>query len=192
MSREAYLHLYIFFLFCINLDVIRSYKWGDFISKISCPICGRVHDKSYLCEAKKKRQQERSKENSKRVDTKIYNSNKWKRLRDNILEEYNNIDLFSYYVEGRVVVADCVHHIVEICDNQDMAYDWDNLMPLSLHKHRRIVHKIYNYRIELKKELQQMLVDMLEDWNKGNRELGSFKERFNNIVRDVDSGFIIL
>ena len=171
--------------------MIRSYKWGDFISKISCPICGRVHDRSYVCEAKKRRKQERSKENNKRVDTKIYNSNKWKRLRDNILEEYNNIDLFSYYVYGKVVVADCVHHIEECLEVEDMAYDWDNLIPLCNYTHRRIVHKIYNNSIKIKKELQQMLIDMSEDWNKGNRELGSYKERFNNIVRDIDSGFII-
>lgn len=151
-----------------------------------------MHDRSYLCEAKKKRQQERSKENSKRVDTKIYNSNKWKRLRDNILEEYNNIDLFSYYVEGRVVVADCVHHIWECLEAEDMAYDWDNLMPLSLHTHRRIVHRVYNINTEVKKQLQQMLSDMLDSWIEGNRDLGSYKERFNNIVKDVDSTFIIL
>lgn len=151
-----------------------------------------MHDRSYLCEAKKKRQQERSKENSKRVDTKIYNSNKWKRLRDNILEEYNNIDLFSYYVEGRVESADNVHHIVECLEVEDMAYDWDNLIPLSLYTHRRIVHRIYNINIEVKKQLQQMLSDMLDSWIEGNRDLGSYKERFNNIVKDVDSTFIIL
>lgn len=113
-------------------------------------------------------------------------------MRDNILEEYNNIDLFSYYIIGRVESGDNVHHIVECLEAEDMAYDWDNLIPLSLYTHRRIVHKIYNHSTEIKQELQQMLVDMLRDWNKGNRELGSYKERFNKIIKDVDSTFIIL
>lgn len=145
-----------------------------------------------MCEAKIKKQIEKSKSNNNRIDAKIYNSNKWKRLRDNILEEYNNIDLFSYYVYGKVIVADCVHHIAECLDNEDMAYDWDNLIPLCNYTHRRIVHRVYNINIEVKKQLQQMLSDMLDSWIEGNRDLGSYKERFNNIVRDVDSGFIIL
>lgn len=155
-------------------------------SKISCPICGRVHDRNYICEAKKNRQQERSEGNSKRIDAKIYNSNKWKKLRDNILQEYNNIDLFSYYVEGRIVVADCIHHIVECLDNEDMAYDWDNLIPLCNYTHRKIVHRVYNINIEIKKQLQDMLSDMLDSWTKGKRELGSYNKRFNLLLDEYN------
>lgn len=152
------------------------------MSKVSCQICGKVHDRNYICEAKIKKQIEKSKSNSKRTDAKIYNTTKWKKLRDNILQEYNTIDLFSYYVIGKIDIADNVHHIVEICDNQDIAYDWDNLIPLREYTHKKIVHKIYKYNIEIKKELQQMLIDMLEDWNRGKRELRSYNERFNLLL----------
>lgn len=151
-----------------------------------------IHDRNYICEAKIKKKIEKSKSNNNRTDAKIYNTTKWKKLRNYILEEYNNIDLFSYYVIGKVSIANNVHHIVEICDKQDIAYDWDNLIPLGEYTHKKIVHKIYKYNIDIKKELQQMLINILEDWNKGKRELGSYKERFNNIVKDVDSTFIIL
>ena len=161
------------------------------MAKVSCPICGRIHDRNYICEAKKKRDIERSKDNNNRVDAKIYNTTKWKRLRDNILEEYSNIDLFSYYVIGKADIADNVHHIVEICDNQDMAYDWDNLIPLREHAHKKIVHKIYKYNNEIKKELQQMLIDMLNDWSKGKRELRSYNERFNLLLSNCKSMFNI-
>ncbi len=153
------------------------------MGKVSCPVCGRIHDRNYICEAKKKRQLDKSKRDRSRLDSKIYSSSKWKKLRDNIMDDYNSIDLFSYYIFGRVEVAETVHHIIEICEREDLAYDEDNLIPLSNYIHRQIVHKLY--KTKCKEQIQLMLRDMLEDWNKGSKELGSYKERYNKIVKEL-------
>ena len=152
------------------------------MSKVSCSICGKIHDRNYMCEAKRVIQIERNKGKNNRKDSRLYNTTRWKKLRDNILQEYNSIDLFNYYVFGKVSVADNVHHITEICEDESLAYDWDNLMPLGERTHRKIVHKLYDYNFELKKELKSMLIDMLKDWNEGKKELRSYNKRFNLLL----------
>ncbi|NFT93948.1 hypothetical protein FDF86_16600 [Clostridium botulinum] len=152
------------------------------MGKVSCPVCGHIHDRNYECSAKKQRQKEKSKRDRSRLDSKIYNSSKWKKLRDNVMDEYINIDLFSYYVFSKVEVAETVHHIVEICECEDLAYDEDNLIPLSNYTHRSIVHKLY--KTKCKSEIQQLLRDMIKDFWNDKKELGSYKERYNNIVKE--------
>lgn len=98
------------------------------------------------------------------------------------MHDYDNIDLFSYYIFGSILVAEAVHHIVEYIENEDLAYDTDNLIPLTNHTHLSIVHKLY--KTNCKKDIQLMLKDMLDDWNEGRRELGSYKLRFNMIVKE--------
>ncbi|HBJ1649403.1 TPA: hypothetical protein LA457_000372 [Clostridium botulinum] len=146
-------------------------------------MCGRIHDRAYECSAKKKAKLDKSRRDRSRLDNKIYSSNKWRKLRDNIMDDYNSIDLFSYYIFGRVEVAETVHHIVEICEDIDLAYDWDNLIPLSNYIHRPIVHKLY--KTNVKNDIVIMLNDILEDWKKGNKELGSYRERYNKIVKEL-------
>lgn len=152
------------------------------MSKVSCSICGKIHDRNYMCEAKRLSKIERNKKKNNRKDSRVYNTTKWKNTRENILQEYSSIDIFSYYVQGKVSVADNVHHVIEICEDESLAYDWDNLIPLSEHTHRKIIHKLYDYNIELKKELQTMLNDMLNDWNEGKKELRNYNKRFNLLL----------
>lgn len=158
------------------------------MAKISCVVCGRVHERNYMCDAKAKRKALKNKENRNRVDSKIYNTDRWKKLRDNIIDEFSSIDLYSYYVLGKAVQAQTVHHIVEICADIDMAYDWDNLIPLSNHTHK-IIHKLYKENNNIKKEIQILLLDMVSSWTKGDRSLGSYRERLDFIIQS-NSGFI--
>ncbi|SFC14802.1 hypothetical protein [Clostridium uliginosum] len=154
------------------------------MGKVSCSVCGRIHERNYICNAKKQRQLDKSKRDRERLDSKIYSTSRWRKLRNNVIEDYNNIDLFAYYIESRVEVAQTVHHIIEVMENIDLAYDTDNLIPLSNYTHRRIVHKLY--KTKCKNYIVMMLNDMLDDWNKGNKELGSYKERYNKIVKEFE------
>ncbi|WP_252242068.1 hypothetical protein [Clostridium sp. ZBS18] len=152
------------------------------MGKVSCPVCGRIHDRNYICEAKKKAKLDKSKRDRSRLDSKIYNSNKWRKLRDIVVDDYNSIDLFSYYIFGRVKVAETIHHIVEICECEDLAYDEDNLIPLSNYTHRSIVHKLY--KTKCKSKIQGLLRDMIKDFWNDKKELGSYRERYNKIVKE--------
>lgn len=153
------------------------------IGKISCSACGRIHDRNYECNAKKKAKLDKSRRDRERLDSKIYFTSRWKKTRQLIMEEYDNIDMFSYYVLGSIEVAEAVHHITEYIEDVDLAYDTDNLIPLTNHTHLSIVHKLY--KTNKKNDIQDMLRDMLDDWNKGRKVLGSYKERYNKTVKEL-------
>lgn len=152
------------------------------MGKVSCSVCGHIHDRNYICDAKKKVKLDKSRRDREREDSKIYFTSKWKKTRQLVMNEYDNIDLFSYYIFGKVEVAEACHHITEYIEDVDLAYDTDNLIPLSNHTHLSIVHKLY--KTNVKKDIQDMLRDMLDDWNEGKKKLGSFKERYNLIVKE--------
>lgn len=153
------------------------------MGKISCSACGSIHDRNYECDAKRKAKLDKSRRDRERADSKIYFTSRWKKTRLIVMEEYDNIDLFSYYILNQILVADAVHHITEYIEDVDLAYSYDNLIPLSNHTHLSIVHKLY--KTNCKSEIQNMLRDMINDYQEGRRELGSFKERYEKIVKDT-------
>lgn len=153
------------------------------ISKISCSACGRIHERNYICDAKRKAKLEKSRRDRERLDNTYYNTNRWRKLRRQVLEEYNNTCLLSMYIDSKYIIANHVHHIEEVLGDDTGVYDWDNLIPLDQRVHRSIVHELY--KTNCKKDIQQMLIDMINDYEKGNRELGSYKERYEKIIKDI-------
>jgi 5-methylcytosine-specific restriction protein A len=137
----------------------------------SCQYCGIV-PLNHKCPVKAK---EKRREDLKREDKKIYWSSKWRRLRDEVLEDCNNICLFSMYVEGIIKPADCVHHIVEIEKDVSKGYDNDNLIALNKDVHEYI-HKVY--KTEYKSECIELLIKCKQDWDNGVRMegLGRYKD----------------
>lgn len=128
----------------------------------ACSICGRIHQRGYVCEQKRKRNYDYKKD---REDTGIYKSGLWDKARANILEQYHHICLYSFYVEQKTVKATDVHHIIELNDNSSLAFNEDNLIPLSKEKHR-LVHELYK---EDKKKIQEELRNMKKRWKDGDR-----------------------
>ena len=124
---------------------------------ISCSVCCRVHSKDYICEHKKKRRQLINKD---RLDKNIYSGNKWRLIRTKVLEECNYICLYTLYKEGKIVKADCVHHIIEILEDESLCYEKDNLIALSNDKHK-LVHELYK---ESKNKVQDELREMKRRW----------------------------
>lgn len=131
---------------------------------IACSSCGRIHQRGYVCESKRKRNYEYKKD---REDTGIYKSRSWDKARANILEQYHHICLYSFYVEGKIIKATDVHHIIELNDNSSLAFDEDNLIPLSKEKHR-LIHELYK---EDKKKIQDELREFKKRWKDGDRKL---------------------
>lgn len=75
--------------------------------------------------------------------TKFYKSIEWLKLREYILEIYNYIDLYEYYINNKLVTADTVHHIVEIRDNWSKRLISANMFPCSTNSHN-VVHSMYD------------------------------------------------
>ena len=131
---------------------------------IACSLCGRIHQRGYLCESKRKRNYEYKRD---REDMGIYKSRSWDKARANILAQYNHICLYSFYKEGKIIKATDVHHIVEILDDDTLAYNEDNLISLSKEKHR-LIHELYK---EDKKKIQEELREFKKRWKDGDRKL---------------------
>lgn len=131
---------------------------------IACSSCGRVHQRGYVCEQKKKRNYEYKRD---REDMGIYKSRSWDKARANILEQYHHMCLYSFYVERKIIKATDVHHIIEILDDDSLAYDEDNLISLSKEKHR-LIHELYK---EDKKKIQEELREFKKRWKDGDRKL---------------------
>lgn len=131
---------------------------------IACSSCGRIHQRGYVCEIKRKRKTDYQ---NAREDTGIYYSNRWRTIRGQVLEEHNHICLYSFYVEGKIIKATDVHHIIELNDNSSLAYEEDNLISLSKEKHR-LIHELYK---EDKKKIQEQLREFKKRWKDGDRKL---------------------
>lgn len=105
-----------------------------------------------------------SKENIKY--SKFYKSKPWIILREQVLQYYNYLDVYEYYVNKKVVYANTVHHIIELKDNWSKRLDFANQFPCSLETHS-LLHKLY----EKDKECtQKLLRELLDRWE---REFGS-------------------
>ena len=133
--------------------------------KTTCKICGIVN-KPHVCPHIKR------KTNNNREDKKIYRTSKWQRSRELALDEYNHVCLWSLYVEGRVVKADVVHHIIEVLEDESLAYDEDNLIPLEYYNHT-LVHEMYKRN---KTKTQLLLTEMIESFRNGDKTPGKFKD----------------
>ena len=68
----------------------------------------------------------------------FYNSGEWRTVREKVLSRDAGIDIYLYIIEGRVVPADTVHHIVELSEDYSMRLDMDNLISISEATHSMI------------------------------------------------------
>ncbi|SHF13724.1 hypothetical protein SAMN02745784_02932 [Tissierella praeacuta DSM 18095] len=90
--------------------------------------------------------------------TDFYNSDEWERVRETILITYHGIDIYAYYINKEIELANTVHHIVEV------RYDWDkrleliNLFPTTEKNHTKI-HQLYK---KDKEGTQRLLMELLE------------------------------
>lgn len=78
-------------------------------------------------------------------------------VRDAVLSMFNNIDLFEYYTNSKIVFANTAHHIIEIKDDWSKRFDLSNLFPCSNNTHNKI-HALYKNN---KTGTQKLLLDIL-------------------------------
>ncbi len=153
-----------------------NYERNDTL-KIICKQCGIV-DKPHKC-PKIKRKIDRE-----RTDNKVYESNEYRSLRREILEDYNYLCLWSLYIDGRVKEAEEVHHIIEILEDELEATEYDNLIPLRKDMHDK-VHKLYKLNNNIKRITQELLRKMCEEYRRGNREPGALKDSIPPSLKNI-------
>lgn len=90
----------------------------------------------------------------------FYKSKAWVRTREYVLDKYNHIDLYDYYINQRITKANTVHHIIELNEDWDRRLDIGNLFPLSSANH----NVIDGYYRKDKKAAQKLLFQLIEKW----------------------------
>lgn len=125
-----------------------------------CSRCGKRIESGKTCECSKERYKEYNRVSRDKDSTDFYNSNNWKRMRQYILDKYDDIDVYAYVVHGRIEKASFVHHIVELKDDKTQALVERNLIPLSQSSHQ-LIHKAYDKSEADKKAMQSILYECL-------------------------------
>lgn len=149
--------------------------------KTTCSYCGIVN-RPHICPHKRKRKTDRT-----RTDNKIYESKEYRKLRKEVLEDFNYVDVFQFYVNSITVQATTTHHIIEILEDESKAIEYDNLIPLNEYASHRLVHKIYKSNGKVKKKLQKLLKTMRKDYIEGDRQLGKYNKEFKKIISPLGS-----
>ncbi len=80
-------------------------------------------------------------------------------------KKYNNLCLYSYYVDKEVKYCNVMHHIIELKEDWDKRLDIDNLIPLSDKVHK-IVHRAYDRSTKDKKQIQELLRELKRKYEK--------------------------
>ncbi|MDU1854363.1 MAG: hypothetical protein E6789_02520 [Clostridium baratii] len=105
--------------------------------------------------------------NGKRYVGDIRSTSRWQKKRLEILEEQNYICLVAFALgDKEYLVAEQVHHIVGIKEDESLALDNDNLIGLS---------KFYHDKVEDKKELRKFLRMLKQEYEEGKLEFGCYK-----------------
>lgn len=94
----------------------------------------------------------------------MYHSSLWKRLCIAAKEHYNHMDIYSWYVLGRIEAGTIVHHVIPIKDDYGKRFDINNLIYLTYENHV-FIHQIYSQSAEQKAEMQQELMNLIRRWN---------------------------
>ena len=94
----------------------------------------------------------------------FYNSTEWKTARARAMARDAGIDIYLYIMEGRIVPADTVHHIVELMEDYSKRCDIDNLISISEATHSRI-SKAYK-DVARKVKMQQTLWECMREYKK--------------------------
>lgn len=136
--------------------------------------CGKlIPQREKYCKECNKTVNERHKEYNKYRRNKKHNafyfSTPWIKVRAKVLQDFNYIDIYQYYVNNKVVKAEMVHHIVELEEDWSKRLEVSNLIPLSNATHNMITNL---YKDERKrKELQKLFYELIDRYRK---EIGGY------------------
>lgn len=91
----------------------------------------------------------------------FYNSGDWTRCKEVLESHQFCIDLLELHKTGKVVQAECYHHIVEVKEDWDARLDIYNIIGLTVANHNK-VHAIMRQGSKQKKAMQNLLNEILE------------------------------
>lgn len=128
--------------------------------KTICNRCGRSYQVGSKCSCRNERNRYYDKYQRNQDAKKIYNSSAWKSLVQICKAQCFGADVYVYAMTGRIIPArnGLVHHIVEVSEVPELAYDIDNLVYVGSASHKAI-HDAYKNE---KEKMQRILREAKE------------------------------
>lgn len=124
-----------------------------------CIRCGKRIPSGSSCTCVKARHKEYDRYSRDRKSKQFYDSNEWRLIRSAAIEADGGIDVYIFMTEGKIEVADTVHHIIPLQDDWGKRIDINNLMSLSHDTHSMIEQMYKKDKAEMEKKLQKMLLE---------------------------------
>lgn len=109
------------------------------------------------CECIKTRHREYDRMSRNKKTKAFYVSSEWKRIRRKVLQLDGGLDVYLYMTQGKIVLADTVHHIIPIQEDWSMRCCVENLMSLNHNTHSMIEKMYEKDREGTEKKLKKMI-----------------------------------
>ena len=130
-----------------------------------CPQCNRKNKQSERCQCKQKQSRERNKvyDQTKRnkESYRVYHNTEWKNLVEHCKASCHGLDLYALYVENKIKLGHTAHHIEEVQEYPELAYELSNLIYVSFSSHNKI-HHAYNKSELEKNKMKEFLRECLK------------------------------
>ncbi len=127
-----------------------------------CGRCGTRLPSGTKCECIKERHKEYDKYSRDKKADAFYHSIEWEIARDDAKAHYKGIDIYSYYVLGKLEYGQTVHHIVPLKDDWSKRVDKKNLIYVTESNHQLIHKAMREGRYKEIIELLRSLVEKFE------------------------------
>ncbi|WP_432408628.1 HNH endonuclease [Wukongibacter sp. M2B1] len=132
--------------------------------------CGKLisYNGKFCNECAKKYEKEKQ-ENNKyydkyiRKNKEVYKDKRWTKLTDQCKQRFKGLDIYSYFILGKLEYGNISHHIETVKDCEARRYDIDNLIYLSNVNHGYI-HRQYDRSEKDKKNMQELLFHLIKIW----------------------------
>ena len=114
------------------------------------------------CRIKKNQEYQRRYDRTKRnqESSQIYRSERWQRVVSECKSICHGLDLYSFYFSNRIEQGELVHHIEEVTERTDLAFEVSNLIYVTHRTHGKI-HRAYAKSKEEKEKMKKFLKECL-------------------------------
>ena len=130
-----------------------------------CNRCNRKVKQGEVCDCRVKSnlESQRRYDRTKRSQesSKIYRSERWRRVVSECKSICHGLDLYSFYFNNRIEQGELVHHIEEVTERPDLAFELSNLIYVTNKAHGKI-HRAYEKSEEEKEKMKNVLKECLQ------------------------------
>lgn len=133
-----------------------------------CDKCRKQLPSGTKCDCVKMRHKEYDRYARDKNSDSFYHSKEWKRMKQVVVKKYFSLDIYSYYILGKMEYGEIVHHITPVKEDWNARLAEDNLVFLTSANHN-IIHRMLEKDPNGCKALLHGLKDRFEMEFYGNR-----------------------